>query len=236
MNILLENKKEGDAVNAPPPLANARLMALRNLMADYFHSQLLRSPGALNYLLDVRKHSMNVVRHFKIGVAGGNLIAHTTEKGFAVTDLEAIGLVRKNNRGYSYTIPDGFYVFPHTKDGNVLFYTIKDPAKNHKFQVKKQFAAPGWLCMNQDALNQRSIIIVEGENDLLSVFDKAKQHNVIATIGNFNTSNILAYLKSHAAGKTFYLVFDADEAGRRYSAKYHEAIKQGKGKSYDIRF
>lgn len=234
MNVLSENRIKGDAVNAPPPPPNARLIALRNLMADYFHSQLLRSPGALNYLLDIRKHSMSVLQHFKIGVSGGNLIAHVTGKGYAVTDLEAIGLIRKNDRGYSHIIPSGWYVYPHTMADDVLFFTIKDPAKNHKFQVKKQFASPGWLCMNQDALNQRSIIIVEGENDLLSVYDKAKQQNVIATIGNFNTSNILAYLRSHSADKSFYLCFDNDDAGRRYTKKYTEAIIEGGGKVHVV--
>jgi len=233
MNELHAEKNVGDTVTIPHS-HNKRLLALRNHSADYFHTQLLDNQKALDYLLNVRKHSLDVVKTFRIGVSGGNLIAHATENGYTATDLEEIGLIRKNNRGYSQTIPDGLYVFPHTRDWDVLFYTIKDPAKKHRFQIKKQFAAPGWLCMNQDALNQSTIIIVEGENDLLSVYGKAKQPNVIATIGNFNTSKILAHLKSHSEGKSFYLAFDNDEAGRGYTKKYTAAILEGGGKVHVV--
>jgi DNA primase len=232
MNSIPVKKNDAEAADALPP--KERLLALRNLAADYYHSQLLSDKNALDYLLNGRKHSLDVIKHFKVGFGGGNLIAHATDEGYSVTDLESIGLVRKNNRSYSLTIPSGLYVFPHMKDGDVLFFTIKDPAKKMKFQVKKQFAAPGWLCMNQDALSQPSVIVVEGENDLLSVFDKAKQPNVIATIGNFNTPNILAHLKSHSAGKSFYLCFDNDDAGRRYTNKYSAAILEGGGKAHAI--
>ena len=88
--------------------------------------------------------------------------------------------------------------------------------------------------MNQDALGEDVISIVEGENDLLSIVGKAKQPDVLATIGNHNTPNILKHLTQNSAGKTFRLVFDRDEAGEKYTSKYADAIKKGGGKVYKI--
>jgi DNA primase len=218
-----------------PQKPNTKLLALRNIAAVYFHDLLLKNQTAMNYLLKVRGHSIEVIKHFKIGIAGGNLIAHVTTQGYSVADLENVGLVRKNKQGYSNTIRSGMYVFPHTKAGDVLFFSIKDPGKRYKFQIKKKYAEPGWICMNQDALDNSSVIMVEGEDDLLSVFDKAKQTNVAAVLGNFNTTNILTYLKNNSASKSYYLAFDNDDAGRGYTKKYSAAILAGGGKVYAIK-
>ena len=100
------------------------------------------------------------------------------------------------------------------------------------YQIKKKYAGQGWLCFNQDALAEEGpIVICEGENDCLSVVGKARKPNVIGTIGNFNSPAILDYLRKHSQGRTFYLAFDKDAAGAKYTARYAQAINDGRGQA-----
>ena len=217
------------------PICIKRQREVRKFAAEFFHQQLLRNPADLSYQMQERGHSLEVLQHFMVGVAGGDLIGQATKMGFSAEELVAVGLVRKNKNGYRPYIPNGHFVYPHWSKGEVLFFSIKDPAGKKKFQILKKFADPDWLCMNQDVLGGDVIYIVEGENDLLSIVDKDKQPNVLATIGNFNTSRILDHLGKHSAGKRFYLIFDQDEAGEKYMSKYAAAITNGGGKAYQVK-
>ena len=111
----------------------------------------------------------------------------------------------------------------------VLFFSIKDPAKKLKFQVKKIFADPQWLCLGQQALAATECILVEGEDDYLSVIDRGGRENVVCILGNFNTPNLLASIRKDAKGKKFYLCFDCDPAGDKYAQKYGDTIVAGGG-------
>lgn len=214
--------------------ADQRKKQLRKEVAVFFHGQLVQNEKALHYQTHDRGHSREVLEQYQVGLAAGDLIRHVTQLGYSMEELEDIGLVRENKNSYRTYIPPGFYVYPQRSGDDVLFFTIKDPDGKKKFQVRKKHADPGWLCMNQDALKKEEVIICEGENDLLSIRDKANQTNVIAIIGNFNTTKILEHLKNHSAGKTVFLVFDRDEAGEKYKKKYAAAIAQGGGRAYII--
>jgi len=207
---------------------------LRGLVAEYYHQQLLRNEEALNYQVQVRMHSIEILKHFKVGIGGGDLIGHATKNGYSVEDLESVGLVKKMQGGYRAYIPNGFYIYPHWFKGEVVFFTIKDPAGKKKFQIPKKYSDPDWLCMNQDVLNKDQIFICEGENDLLSIIDKAKQPNAVAVIGNFNTTQITDWLRAHSAGKKFYLAFDRDGAGEKYAAKYAAVVSEGGGQAFKV--
>ena len=227
--------KKTPAVNQlSSPISIKRPRELRIFAADFFHGQLIKNRQASHYQMYVRGHSLEVLQRFKVGVAGGDLIGQATKMGFSAEELVAVGLVRKNKNGYRRYIPNGHFVYPHWSKSEVLFFSIKDPTGKKKFQILKKFADPDWLCMNQDVLGGDVIYIVEGENDLLSIVNKDKQPNVLATIGNFNTSKILDHLSKHSAGKIFYLVFDQDEAGEKYTSKYADVITKGGGKAYKI--
>jgi len=221
------NKKTDES----PAIDQDRARALRGIVADFYHEQLLSNSKALDYQTKERGHSLDVLKAFKVGYSGKkSIIAHIKKfKEYSIDDLVNIGLVKKLKKGFVPTIPSGFYVYPHFINKEILFFSIKDPTKSKKFQIQKKYAGSPWLCFHQDALNSEKIIITEGEDDLLSIVDNLKQNNVIATLGNFNTPNILAYLRENSKGRTFHLIFDRDEAGRNYTKKYADAIHAGGG-------
>jgi len=210
-----------------------RANTLRGILADFYHNQLLSNQQALDYQTKERGHSLEVLKAFRIGYAGRkSLIAAIKIKGFSVEDLISVGFVKRWRKEYKAIIPQGSFVYPHQLNGKILYFSIKVPPGTNPFQIKKQHADQGWLCFNQDALNEEGpVVITEGENDALSLIDKAKKPDVICTIGNFNTPNILSHLKDNSQGKVFYLCFDRDAAGQKYTSRYSAAINSGGGEA-----
>ena len=159
-----------------PEIEFERGCVIREFAADYFHRLLLADAQALAYQTDKRKHSVDILKQERVGLAGGDLIGAAGKHGITPEELHAIGLAnpKKNGGGWWPAMRKGFYVYPHVgREGKVLFFSMKDPTKKHRFQVRKAAAAEGWLCLGQEALNHHEpIVIVEGEDDRLSVMDR----------------------------------------------------------------
>jgi DNA primase len=205
---------------------------VRALAAESYHHELLSNEKALRYQVEVRGHSLDTLKVFQIGYAGpGSLISFIKQHGFETEDLIGIGLVRKRGNEYETVFRKGDYVYPHLVNGKISFFTRKNPDNAiKKYQVKKECAGEGWLCFNQDVLSSKEpIVIVEGENDCLSVFGKAGKREVIGVLGEFNSPKILAHLKASSKGKKYFLCFDRDEAGEKYEKRYTDAILSGGG-------
>lgn len=223
-----ENKKEGGPEEPEEEPGDVdRGLEIREWAAGYYHDQLMQNPDALDIQVKKRKHSLDLLKEFRVGYSAGNIISHAKEQGYTVDELAGVGLVRKRGKSYSATISKGFFVYPHTSQGKVLYFTIKDPSKERSYQIQKKYTAPGWLCFGQDNLLHEGggpVVVVEGENDLLSVCGKGGVVEVAATIGNYNTTNIIRYLEKNAKGKSYYLCFDNNDAGKKYTEKYTKAI------------
>ena len=227
-----ERKEPG----SEPKIDEERALALRGIVADFYHEQLLDNKKALEYQINIRGHSLEILKVFKIGYVGRwSLIKLAKECGYSVEDLVDVGLIKKLKNGYVPYIPEKFYIYPHFLNGKVLFFSIKDPTKDKKFQIRKRYASTGWLAFNQDVLDGSGpIVLTEGEDDLLSIVDRAKQSDTVCILGNFNTPAILAFLKKNSSEKTFYFAFDRDPAGKKYVEKYAQGILAGGGRVFEI--
>ncbi len=105
--------------------------------SDYFfHDELLRNRAALNYQTKERGHSLETLKDVGF-VARRSIIAHAKKHGYTPQDLVAIGLVKEAGGSFQAVIPSGFYVYSHTVQGEVLFFSLKDPRGKFKFQIKK---------------------------------------------------------------------------------------------------
>ncbi|MFW5874974.1 MAG: toprim domain-containing protein [bacterium] len=218
-----------------PEIEPKRAAALRAHMAEHFHQALLADKSALKYQTEHRGHSMETIRTHKIGIATSNPVAAAKEGGYTMEELHAICLLRRRGKGYGPYIPACLYVYPHFRDGKIVHFTIKDASKTHEFQLKRAGAAANWLCYGQDVLETSSTIwMVEGEDDRLTMIERGGIKNVAAIIGNTNTPYLLDWLGKNAAGKTFYLCFDPDDAGKKYLSKYGTAIVNSGGTAYYV--
>jgi len=220
-----------------PGIEQGRAREIRKKAAGFYHARLLADKGAVAYQTGKRGHDIETIKDLQVGLGGGNLIGYMKDKGISAEELSAVGLVRKRGRGYGVVIKDGLNVYPHFKSGDVLFFSLKDPAKKVSYQLQKIFVDPEWLCYGQDALGHGApVVVVEGENDLLGV-RKCGYDQVMATIGAYNEGTILEYLRKNSKDRAFYLCFDRDPpvegkegAGARYTRKYANAILDGGGK------
>lgn len=210
-----------------------RAAGVRRVAAEYYHSRLMSTPEALGYQMSERKHNREILDRLKVGLGGGSLIAHCRAKDISPEELMAVGLVQETKRGLRSTISGGVTVYPHFKGSDVLFFSLKDPEKKKPWQLKKAFAPEDWLCYGQDVLEQSEpVIIVEGENDRITIMDLAGYDHVMATIASYNEPKIIEKLKTIAKGRTWYLAFDNDPppenkpegAGARYTREYGNAL------------
>lgn len=225
----LPEKMDDESIS--PPEKRLRLTNLRGFIAKFYHEQLMANEDALEYQVGTRGHCETTLKKFWVGyVSGKSIIQYAKDIGHDLRDFVKVGCVKETNGKYSPTIPYGFYVYPHILNGEVLYFTIKDPEKRRNFQIKKRYADPAWTGFNQDVLGNSEILIVEGEDDCLSVDGKASFASVYSICGNFNNSINLKTIEKIAKDKIFNLAFDSDTAGRNYGEKYSKAILNGGGK------
>ncbi len=181
--------------------------------AEYYHLNAV-SNGGKEYYLKARGHSEESLSAMKTGWTDGGLTEHLVSKGFAQGDIKASGLAKEVRSNGSPHLVDFFTknvaIFPHWLDGRVLHFTIKDPQKKYKYQLPAEARSKEWRFYNQGALSRYSeIIVVEGENDVLSILDAGIGH-VIGLIGQPSDEQIKT-LKAFCAKKHIYLWLDNDE-------------------------
>ncbi len=190
--------------------------------ADYYHLKYNENGnGAKSYLIEKRGHREDVIKAMRVGWTDGGLVDHLRSKNFSDADITASGLARERiNNGHPFlsdTFMKHLVIFPHLDAGKVLHFTVKDPEKRIEgrstpYQLKNEYRHKDWRFYNQSALQRfNEIIVVEGENDALSVLDAGVQH-VIGLIGQPSEQQIQA-LKSACAKKHIYLWVDNDLGG-----------------------
>jgi DNA primase len=179
--------------------------------------------GGKEYLTGTRQHKMESLKLMRVGWSDGGLVDHLRTMGFPEGEILASGLVRERKvNGQAHLtdfFPKGFAVFPHWDGGRVLHFTKKDPKKKASgYQLPQKNRAGEWRFYNQEALRKfGEIILVEGENDLLSMLDSGVQ-NVIGLIGQVSDLQIRALQKA-CRNKHLFLWMDNDEDPKRLSAK-----------------
>ena len=155
-----------------------------------------------------------------------------------------VGLIQKKGNSLRDYIVRGMFIYPHFSGDEILFFSLKDPMGKFRYQIPKRrestytgevnyFPDPRWICYGQDALTENGCWIVEGENDRLSLLDAEEPH-VAATIGNYCTPEVTAWLSKNAGGKLYYLAFDNDDAGKKYTERYAGIILDAGGKAKKI--
>lgn len=209
--------------------------------ANYYHGHMLDN-GGKKYLVEQRGHKEDVLRKMRVGWTDGWLVEYLRSKSFTDTEIKASGLakIRKTAEDGEHLV-DFFVkdvaIFPHGEKESVLHFTIKDPQKKYKYQLPEKERIKDWRFYNQEALAKfGEIIVVEGENDVLSVMDADVQH-VIGLIGSPAEYQMKA-LQTYCAKKHLYLWMDNDEDPKDIKAKgkgYIRRICEALGNHINIR-
>lgn len=165
----------------------------------------------LEYLTDIRRHSVDAILNFRLGFNDGGLLEYLLSR-YNKDVLIASGLM--SERGVSY-IPEKCFTYPVIVEGEIILFRVKDPTKEKKFQMPK---VRDYYFYNQDVLKQGMsyVVVTEGEDDVISLYDQ--QVPAIATLGVIQKKQI-DYLSRFNIG-LIYLAFDNDEAGRLDTEKF----------------
>ncbi len=201
---------------------------------EHYQKQLFSIEAARDYQTLTRKHSADVLREFGVGFSDGKL--HQALAGeFSLDDLLASGLVVQNEGKpprdfFSW----GFFVYPHKTSSQSGWLDVGDwtckplPGSSERktgYRLKSDYRDPSCLFLNQSALYGKEFVLVEGQNDLLSVAGKGGVKDVVATCGILTNAQ-LDELKTVAADRTIYLCFDQDDAGKAYTQKIVTALAE----------
>lgn len=222
---------------AADPEKTVRLSRKDKVMMDaaaYYHQCMSRN-GGKDYFVKIRGHQPEVCDQMRVGVADGQLHEHLKQLGYTFEEMIDSGLVKLQEGGRGGEFFDffrkGLAVFPHFSGGWVMHFTMKDPEKQVKpYQLPAERRNKSWRFYNQDALKYDEILLVEGENDLLSVRD-AGVYGVIGTSGQVQDQQIRAM--DHHKRKRWFLWMDNDEdpdkpytKGKGYIRKICTALPQ----------
>lgn len=197
--------------------------------ADYYHNHMLMNDSQ-KYLMEQRGHKAEVLQTMKIGWSDGALTDHLKAKGFQEKEILDSHLAKtwRDDKGNAFVVDffaKGLAIFPHFHNNRVAHFTLKDPKKKLNYQLPAQARAKDWRFYNQSAFQKyNEIIVVEGENDTLSIMDAGINH-VVGLIGQPADYQIKA-LKSFSASKHIYLWLDNDDGGRGFIRKICEALKE----------
>ena len=155
--------------------------------------------------------------------------------------LMASGLVKKTDRGFHDLFRPGGYIYPVTDAAHVVTLTAKYPDDGiSNYQLPRAEEINGreisiwgspYYFLNQDALGADDLVLVEGEDDLLTVMDLGGHESVCGLRGTPNKAQ-LAALADRRRGKRTFLCFDSDEAGADLTWIVAEALA---GPDYDVR-
>lgn len=181
---------------------------IRLAAANYYHGHLQHN-GGKEYLTSKRGHAMATLETMKVGWTDGNLHSYLLSEGFEREDILKTGLVREKSGQLYDFFAKRLVIFPHLHDGRVLHYTIKDPAGKIAYQLPNTHRHKKWRFYNQDALKKyNELILVEGENDTLSVLGTGVKQ-VVGLIGQVSDAQLKA-LGQVCSKKQIYLWMDND--------------------------
>lgn len=110
-------------------ISSDRGSEVRLVAVEYYHQRLLEDSEALKYQTEKRKHTVETLKEFKVGLGGGNLKKHCEEQGVALEELQAVGLMQKRGPGIGAWVPKGNWTYPHMVNGQCLHISMKAPTK-----------------------------------------------------------------------------------------------------------
>lgn len=200
-----------------------------NFASEFYRSFLTDNYAGKKYLLTERKQRLSVINKFQIGYAPDpsengwqTLSSELYKKGFDLSLCEKIGLITKGERNYIDRFR-GRIIFPiNNLSGDCIGFNSR--------LIEKNVNAPRYLLShNTDVFNRKkifygldvtsrlinekkSVVLVEGIFDFLRLYSYGIHNSLPLLGGNFNSELL-------DKADVFYLMMDADLAGRKYSKK-----------------
>ena len=191
-------------------------------VSEFAHYYLLRNQTARKYQTNDRDHDLDTLRHFKTGYLDNTYELYNALLKTFKGNKELIATSGLFTEKGKFRLQLKSYTYPIFING--IIQNIKFKTDSGGGYIEKEFTGndfPLWL--NSDVLQTSDeIFIVEGENDLLSMYE-AGYKNTIATLGGITKRHVENLLSLDR--KTLILAFDNDDAGKKNIEKCMQKLK-----------
>ncbi|MEX0939898.1 MAG: DNA primase [Candidatus Babeliales bacterium] len=207
---------------------------LCQLIASWFHEQLIKSPALLRYLKS-RGFEKNVIENYQIGYFPGGfksidrITTYAQKNNFLIEDLIVANLICEG-KNILYSPFEERIIFP-IKDnlgricgfGGRVYKKDDDRPKYYNSRENKYFLK-GSLLFGLDqakkAIQQKeAVFLVEGYTDCLAM----AQHGFLNTVATLGTACTLEHLKRISRyADTLFVLYDGDKAGQKAALRLTE--------------
>jgi 5S rRNA maturation endonuclease (ribonuclease M5) len=219
----------------PPIVKNKDInRKIYKIATEHFHHQLIHTDKAYKHQTEDRGHEEDTLITFRVGYVDKveKLIMTLNDEGYTRDQLINSGLFREDKGHLVCTLWNGAFVYPIYEGDEVITIKAKaSPFTSDTYNggyIKKEYTGAEGVFLNGEALKEDEIYIVEGENDLLTMYEKGYK-NTVCILGGFGAAQFEALKEMDE--KTFIMCFDNDAAGRKYEEK---TIKQ-LGKNHTLK-
>ena len=123
--------------------------------------------------------------------------------------------------GIGYDGVKKVYTYPCFVDGKVKHFRYKN--KNITYSLPNN--SGGYWFFNEDAINNNTILFVEGEHDVMMIWQKLKIE-AVAICGKVSEATLRFKKIKDLRNKNIYLAFDNDKAGREYTDFFQNVFSE----------
>ncbi len=215
----------------------ARLLAICEETAEFYHTQLMRGKSAgcaaAREYLGSRGLGGEVPRKWNLGYAPGSgaLVAHLRQKGFTTKEMVDANVASAGSRGGA--VRDRFYnrvMFPiHDLQGRTIAFGGRVMGKGEPKYINtsncplfsKRSNLFGIDVAKSPIVNTSTVVVVEGYTDVIAMHG-AGFANTVATLGTALTPQHVKLLARFA--KRIVYLFDGDAAGQKAADRASELI------------
>lgn len=202
----------GDEVRSEEQIRQERLFKIREIAALFYHQELLANNAAVTYQTQIRKHSIESVKLFKLGFSGNYLALYN--------NLINLGYTKEEIKEAKIWIPEGLFVYPYIDPFNkrILRFNTKNPfnaTSKKDGTIIKGFSCGNKAMMTTPRVNLKYVVLVEGENDLITLYENGCD-SCIAVGGNLSEEQLNTLGHVLRKFKTIYCMFDNDVQGKEY--------------------
>ena len=113
-----------DPVEKTSLIDEERTSRVRMIAAEFYHQRLLANPKALAYQTEIRKHSIETLERYKVGLSGGNLRKYCEDHEVSTDELLAVGLMRVRGKGVGPYISNNYFTYPHMLRDKCLYISM----------------------------------------------------------------------------------------------------------------
>lgn len=181
----------------------------------------------LSYQTKIRGHQEDALSALRVGFSDGGLTEFMMSVGYSAEDMLKSGLSKRDEEtGDLYDFfQQGLFIYPHFTPYRVSRFTQKDPDKRVAYQLPAKYWLNECIFYGQESvLDVDKVIIVEGQNDRISLVEAGFKGGILATCGAISQKQ-LDWISSNLKGKTIMSAFDNDTAGNNYRKKLDTVIQ-----------